>query len=189
MGVCTSIGGSEKVKMSEKNETTTRSIDSQRSQSSFRETRCNNNRASQSSMRLTTAATTTTLTSTAAVAAAEAAGEMALLSGGGGRSGGDKPNFSRQFSNNSDTGIDGAGETTTNQAENDDSDLSKSKSDASVQTDFVAMHKSKKIVKKKYSNIFATNLITKISIWVSNKNSLNKLGRFLANLLFFFFSF
>lgn len=73
--------------------------------------------------------------------------------------------FSRQFSNNSEAGM-GAETTTTNQAtENDDLDLSKCKSDASVQTDFV-LRKSKKILKKKYSNIFATNLITKISIWV-----------------------
>lgn len=72
--------------------------------------------------------------------------------------------LTRQTSNNSETGI--GAEATTNQAENDDSELSKSKSDASVQTDFV-MRKSKKVLKKKYSNIFATNLITKISIWVS----------------------
>lgn len=55
---------------------------------------------------------------------------------------------------------------TTNQGDNDESDLSKSKSDASVQTDFV-LRKNKKILKKKNSNIFATNLITKISIWVN----------------------
>lgn len=70
--------------------------------------------------------------------------------------------LSRQFSQSDALGA----ETTTNQMENDDSDMSKSKSDASVQTDLV-IHKSQKVLKKRYSNIFATNLITKISIWVS----------------------
>lgn len=44
-------------------------------------------------------------------------------------------------------------------------DLDKLKLDASVQTDLIV--NLRKLVKKRNSNIFASNLITKISIWVS----------------------
>lgn len=44
-------------------------------------------------------------------------------------------------------------------------DFDKLKTDACVQTDIIV--NLRKFVKKRNSNIFASNLITKISIWVS----------------------